>query len=244
MTNDFRSSFSVLRMNPNQKSYIIWSLIRNTNVIVQQISLIFLTLALYKTILENLIDVRVLMTIGGLLFVVISPSKVLSSILLLNFLAGISPILKTLTKTVSTDSIYFMAAMLYIINLLLKSYSVRDSNLLKDGFSMNAGYCASVLLASRLENIEQVFTLLLLSVCLLCYIPYFTNTIRNPILNKIMTTTLLCATLTSWIYLSEEMAWVIIGIVVCISGISPVIFLYVQKYKTVMAGPWDEPKIT
>lgn len=239
-----RHFFSILRVNPNQPRYDIWLLIKSTNVIIQQICIIFLTIALYTTLLYNLVDNRYLMVFGAIAFVVISPSELLSSILLMTFLAGISPILKTLTKTVSTDSVYYMAGLLYMLNLILKSYIIRNNNLLKDGFSMNAGYCASVLLASRLNNIQQVFTLLMLSVCLLCYIPYFTNTINSPFLHKLMTTGLLCFTLFSWIYLHEQMAWLIIVIVVCISGISPMLFLYLQKYKRVLAGPWDESKIT
>eukprot|EP00835_Amoeboradix_gromovi_P001899 NODE_97_length_21155_cov_0.234850.p9 type:complete len:244 gc:universal NODE_97_length_21155_cov_0.234850:12645-13376(+) len=237
-------NFPELVINPYQKKYDIWKLVKNTNVIIQQISIVFLTLALYMTLFYNLIPVRILMCIGIVLFIITSPTRILSAILLLNFLAGISPILKTLAKSISTDSIYHLAGLLYFLNLLLKSYSVRNNTLLKDGMAMNAGYCASVLLASRLENLEQVFTLLMLSVCLLCYIPYLTSTIHNQLINKITTTLLLSMALFSWVYLNENMAWLLIGIVVCISVISPLLFLHLQKYKNVLSGPWDEPKIS
>eukprot|EP00834_Sanchytrium_tribonematis_P000752 NODE_14_length_51535_cov_1.125049.p30 type:complete len:239 gc:universal NODE_14_length_51535_cov_1.125049:27362-26646(-) len=236
-------SFDSLQLNPTNSKYAILDLIRRTNVVIQQICVIFLTIAIYLLLLSNTFNVDFAIVAGVLIFIAISPSTALSSILLLNFLAGISPILKTLTKTVSTDSIYYMAGMLYFLNLMLKSYTIRDQKLLKDGFSMNAGYCASVLLASRLNSGKQVFTLLMISVCLLCYLPYKTGTITNPTTQKWLTTGMLSITLLIWLYLNENVTWFVIAVVAFISGFCPILFLYLQRYKRVLAGPWDEPSL-
>ena len=236
-------SFPSLSINENRREYKLVELIRSTNLIIQQLCLLFLVIALHQVLLLELCSSQVLMVVGVLLFIIASPSKLLSSVLLLSFLAGLSPILKTLTRTISTDSIYYMASILYFLNLLLKSYTIRKGIQLKDGFSINAGFCGSVLLASRLNATTQVFNLLQLSVSMLCFIPYFTISVDSAIFHKCMTTLLLCCTLCIWTVLNDSIAWLIIGLVVFISGISPLLFLYLQRYKTVMNGPWDEPTI-
>jgi phosphatidylinositol glycan class C protein len=67
-------------------------------------------------------------------------------------LLGLSPILRTLTHEISSDTIWAFTTMCFLCNLLLHEYSASaTANLVKfpDSISINAAIFASVLLASR-----------------------------------------------------------------------------------------------
>lgn len=74
----------------------------------------------------------------------------------------VSPILKTLTETISTDSIYAMVAVMFIVHLAFYDYGVEVA-MVSPSLSLNAAIFAAVCLASRLRNVYHVFALLILS---------------------------------------------------------------------------------
>lgn len=101
---------------------------------------------------------------------------------------ALTPILKTLTKATSSDSIWALSAILFILNVLLADYGgpgpdvpPTSSAILRAGtepahrltsvLSMNAAISASVVLASRLRSNLAVFALVLLAVLLFALLP-------------------------------------------------------------------------
>ena len=117
-----------------------------------------------------------------------------SSIMMFLVLMSLSPVLRTLTAATSSDSIWALAAVLFMLNALLADYTANVSedeinegyvssgnfNILKFFFlvsriylmntrlssvlSMNAAVSASVVLASRLSTNVSVFALMLFSI--------------------------------------------------------------------------------
>ena len=105
-------------------------------------------------------------------------------------LMSLSPVLRTLTAATSSDSIWALAAVLFILNALLADYTANVSeDEINEGYvsiymfevflfgvsiimiirlssvlSMNAAVSASVVLASRLSTNVSVFALVLFSI--------------------------------------------------------------------------------
>lgn len=110
-----------------------------------------------------------------------------SSIMMFLVLMSLSPVLRTLTAATSSDSIWALAALLFILNALLADYTANVSDdEINEGYvsiyiclkffiwsiyyrlssvlSMNAAVSASVVLASRLSTNVSVFALVLFSI--------------------------------------------------------------------------------
>lgn len=129
--------------------------------------------------------------------------KTLKSALLIYFtLLGLSPILKSLTRSTSSDSIWALATWLLIINIFFFDYSriytprkqsrskpssARDSLSESSGsappfpssLSTNAALMASTVLASRLPSITHVFSLTVFSIEVFGLFPVFRRHLRH-----------------------------------------------------------------
>ena len=98
-----------------------------------------------------------------------------SSIILIMLLLGLSPMLKTLTKDIASDSLWAFTSFMFLANIAFHDYSSTISITVRfpDSLSVNAAIFASVLMASRLNSNLQVFALMLLSVELFALFPIF-----------------------------------------------------------------------
>ena len=125
-----------------------------------------------------------------------------SVFLFVTVLLGLTPILKNLTKDISSDSIWFMTTLMFLANLLFHDYGSSFSTHTRfslsslsylnkfspkkhalfvrfpDSLSINAAICASVLLASRLSSNMAVFSLMLFAVQLFALFPILRRSIR------------------------------------------------------------------
>ncbi|SNX87104.1 uncharacterized protein MEPE_05814 [Melanopsichium pennsylvanicum] len=82
-------------------------------------------------------------------------------------LLAVSPVLRTLTESTTSDSIWALSALLFFLHLALADYSGhKEGKKLTDTLSFNAAISASVVLASRLGSNQDTFTLLILAVLL------------------------------------------------------------------------------
>lgn len=106
-----------------------------------------------------------------------------SSLLVFLALMAVTPVLKTLTEATSSDSIWALTAVLFVLNVLLADYSGpakgklaavaagQEKNALTSVLSVNAAISASVVLASRLTTNLAAFALVLLAVVLFALFP-------------------------------------------------------------------------
>ncbi|KAG5462728.1 MAG: LOW QUALITY PROTEIN: phosphatidylinositol N-acetylglucosaminyltransferase-domain-containing protein [Olpidium bornovanus] len=156
-----------MQKNVNVRSYKYWEVVCDTGVIVQQISSIVVFVAIFIYLYFEVLLPITLTTIGttltgaGYVFWDLSsrkadPSfehkrkKVAKGALLFSLtLLGLSPILKTLTKDSSSDSIWALAVCLFLANLLFHDY--RSSN------RTNITWAVSGLSVVLVQNVPSAF---------------------------------------------------------------------------------------
>lgn len=102
-----------------------------------------------------------------------------SAVLIYCALLGLSPILKSLTKSTSSDSIWAMSAWLMIINVFFFDYGGGVGVKFPASLSTNAALMASTMLASRLPSTEHVFSLTLFSIEVFGLFPVFRRHLRH-----------------------------------------------------------------
>lgn len=86
-------------------------------------------------------------------------AEIKSSIIFLVTGFAMSPILRTLTETISTDTIYAMVTIMMLIHLSFNNYGI-NAAIVSQPISLNAAFFASVCLASRLQTAFQSFAFL------------------------------------------------------------------------------------
>lgn len=110
-----------------------------------------------------------------------------SALLIYFTLLGLSPILKSLTRSTSSDSIWAMSFLLFTINIFFFDYgspapssSINSANRnIPASLSTNAALMASTMLASRLPITGQVFSLTLFSIEVFGLFPVFRRYARQ-----------------------------------------------------------------
>jgi phosphatidylinositol glycan class C protein len=90
-----------------------------------------------------------------------------------------SPILKSLTKSTSSDSIWAMSCWLLAINIFFFDYSGGVGAKFPASLSTNAALMASTVLASRLPSTKQVFSITLFSIEVFGLFPVFRRHVRH-----------------------------------------------------------------
>lgn len=189
-----------------------------------------------------------------------------SALLIFCALHGLSPILKSLTKSTTSDSIWAMSCWLMIINVFFFDYSSGNeeaqqiSNQTGAGavaarfpasLSTNAALMASTVLASRLKSATHVFSLTLFSIEVFGLFPIFRRHLRAISWrgHVLLTISLvIAASAAVGITLKGGYKGVFLGILfgapltALIMGGCSWWLIGLQKYKNVVAGPWDQAK--
>ncbi|KAL9468986.1 hypothetical protein ACSS6W_010680 [Trichoderma asperelloides] len=102
-----------------------------------------------------------------------------SALLIYCTLLGLSPILKSLTQSTSSDSIWAMSLWLLAINIFFFDYSGGVGAKFPASLSTNAALMASTVLASRLPSTKQVFCLTLFSIEVFGLFPVFRRYVQH-----------------------------------------------------------------
>lgn len=194
-----------------------------------------------------------------------------SSMLILLLLLTFSPVLKSLTYSTASDSIWALSTWLCILNVLFNDYSIDfpktnsnslnlnlDSQVLnnintrnlpifsKSNFSKNISLSNAIVLASRLNSNLSAFCFIVFSIEVTGFFPIFNNFTRRSNLKSF-----------HWFQVST----IVIGVdyaILKIFGvgwftmwislhfliviIGPWYFILLQKYKDELQGPWDPAK--
>ena len=192
-----------------------------------------------------------------------------SALLIYFTLLGLSPILKSLTRSTLKDSIWAMSFLLFTINIFFFDYKTpplgSEVKNIPASLSTNAALMASTVLASRLPSTGQVFSLTLFSIEVFGLFPVFRRYARQRTWRGHVTlTTLLVIGAGGGVGLilgrggDGEGIWdfpyksgimgVFIGLLVtglAMGGCSWWL-IGLQKYKNEIHGPWDvaRPVIT
>jgi len=255
-----KSFLEELQTNLNVKTYTKLYAIRETGVVTQEICSVvtFIVTFIY---LENDFLQPLYLFVGSSLTVLvlyftfkliifggvnnsngkhrtwIDDTKSAAFFLLFGF--GLSPILKTLMDTVSTDTIYAMASFMMLIHLICHDYGL-TSPIVSSSISLNAAIFATVCLASRLATVEGAFVLLTLSVKAFALYPVFRQHLQVSKTNFLLTAVMLLIALVSLYSVSITAALLFLSVIIFVNLICPLWFVNWQSYKENIHGPWDE----
>ncbi|KAL5578077.1 hypothetical protein UlMin_019776 [Ulmus minor] len=207
-----------------------------------------------------LLDVTLL---GSGFLVLFLTGEMLSLKLLLHYLLNISffstglyilaPIYHTLTRSISSDSIWAVTVILILFHLFLHDYSgstirapgVIQNPTLTSCISLNASVVASVFVASRLPSRLHVFAIMLFSLQVFLFAPLVTYCLKKYsfCLHFLFSFGLIFVTL-GLVYMLHRLAFVVfLGLLVFVNVVCPYWLIRMQEYKFEINGPWDEAKL-
>ena len=162
-----------------------------------------------------------------------------SGIILLLVLLLCSPILKTLTADISTDSIWRTSLLTSLIHLCFFDYLYQRVGTM----SLNAGFLGAVVLASRLSTAAHVYGFLMLAVHWFALWPLlrgFLKTLHSDFVE--VTLFLLFSLLAAMISfsLSSLLLLILLAGLFFVTLLAPAWFKSLQSLKNTIHGPWDE----
>lgn len=174
-----------------------------------------------------------------------------SAVLIYCALLGLSPILKSLTKSTTKDSIWALSSWLMLINIFFFDYGGGVGVKFPASLSTNAALMASTVLASRLTSTTHVFSLTLFSIEVFGLFPVFRRHLRHYSWQGHLLLTfalVLGAGAGMGVTLApESTTWKAALIGILLWGIATAIgmggcswwLIGLQRYKNVVIGPWD-----
>lgn len=221
------------------------------------------TYTLSSTITSNFLLILDVTLLGSGFFILLLTAKMLSFMLLVNyaikisfFITGLyvlSPIYHTLTRSISSDSIWALTTSLVILHLFLHNYSgstikapgALENPTLTSNISLNSSIVASLLIASRLPSRLLVFAIILFSLQVFLFAPLVTYCLKKYSfrLHLFFSFVLMATTLTCVYRLHKLLFVVLLGLLVFVNLVCPYWLIRVQEYKFEINGPWDEAKL-
>ncbi|KAH6572509.1 hypothetical protein BASA50_010684 [Batrachochytrium salamandrivorans] len=268
-----QSFLKLMKRNANVRQLNYWNVVSESLRVSQQLSVSMIFVAVFIHLFMQIGIPPLYLVIGsctvtGLLYlfwfsmllqtsssdgnaVDSSVPKTLSSIVLFfTMLLGLTPILKNLTKDISSDSIWFMTIMMLLANLLFHDYGSGSSTHTRfpDSLSINAAMFASVLLASRLSSNVSVFGLMLLAVQLFALFPILRRSLRerhhpSAIWDGILTMLLIVIEVVLMWPISHTTVVFYVIAMLLVTFVGPYLLVFAQKFKSEIRGPWDEAVI-
>ncbi|XP_053982009.1 phosphatidylinositol N-acetylglucosaminyltransferase subunit C [Hylaeus volcanicus] len=163
-----------------------------------------------------------------------------TALIFLTFGYILSPVLKTLTETISTDTIYAMTILMFLTHLIFSKYGSLQISL-SDSLSITSSIFGSLMLASRLASPSHAFSLLTVAVQCFVLLPFLMYKLSKKILISIFVT---LNTLYFLLFISQTISYVFILSIVFLHFICPYWYVRCQTYKDNIYGPWDEAVIT
>lgn len=161
------------------------------------------------------------------------------------FIAGgfsVSPILKTLTETISTNTIYTLFGFMMLTHLIFYDYGAK-AYIVNRHISLNAAIFGAVCLASRLSSSYHAFCLLIATSDIFLISSMLRRNLRNMKYTKtfvLMASVLSTIAIVGLLLLTSVIYPILLALLLgVINLICPYGFYKLQKYKTRLHGPWD-----
>eukprot|EP01130_Rhizamoeba_saxonica_P013865 TRINITY_DN5967_c0_g1_i2.p1 TRINITY_DN5967_c0_g1~~TRINITY_DN5967_c0_g1_i2.p1 ORF type:complete len:267 (-),score=24.73 TRINITY_DN5967_c0_g1_i2:117-917(-) len=243
----------------NFTEYQFSQLVLDSTVINNQISLVAIFISIfYYTLIQSittpvLVGSTSIVTIVGYIFSVISGSSlsgnnlkanVRSMIILLISIWGLSPVLRSLTAPISEDTIIVLTLLFFAVHLYFQDYGylIGLSEKYFAPVSLNAAIFASVCLVSRLPSTVHVFAIMFLAIEIFALSPMLRHHLKKYSywLDKVSSLILFASSIYLLKNISLVFTWMYVLSVSFISVICPICLVYMQRYKNILHGPWDE----
>ncbi|GIL87799.1 hypothetical protein Vretimale_13113 [Volvox reticuliferus] len=159
---------------------------------------------------------------------------------------GLTPLLRSLAATTSTDSIVALAVGGGILHLALCDYGYITNSGVNDrltgALSLGCAVMAAVLLASRMRSEIEVFAQVLLSLELFLLSPYVRRHVhRHSVTAHLGLTVVMVAVAATLLFSMSPVAAAAYGVaVVAVTFMVPAALVRAHKFKAHISGPWDE----
>jgi len=242
-----------MKKNVNTRMYKIKDVIFESGIVSQQVAIIciFVSLFIY---MDNGVVGPTYVLLLGLIFLVIGviiqylvTRKTISWIQYVKvagFVFALSPILKTLTKTISTDTIYAMSTGMLLINLLFHDYGTGNPGVSKV-ISLNASIFAAVCLASRLPSFWHVYAYVIIAIEMFALFSEFRQVIKSWHRKAyiLLTESLVVVATLMLIPIHLTAAFSLVTSHFAITFLFPAWMVRLQRMKNNIHGPWDEAMI-
>ncbi|GMM27346.1 phosphatidylinositol N-acetylglucosaminyltransferase [Martiniozyma asiatica (nom. inval.)] len=169
-----------------------------------------------------------------------------SSLLIIFYLLTLSPVLKSLTNSTSSDSIWALSAWLCLLNVLFNDFKIDFSQELKSHSSnLSKNICVSnaIVLASRLQSNLSAFCFILFAIQVGGLFPEFNNFTRRvgfKSFHIFQLISIVGLVLYALYFLFGGKWFLVCFTIEFIVGVGgPWWFMKLQKYKEELQGPWD-----
>ena len=241
-----------MRKNLFLREYDYKTLLIQTGSITQQINAVIVFIMSFVYLQSSIIDPYILNMLSGAVLLV-------SYVLLLKAKAGfdikavvvfctasfvLSPVLMSLTHSISTDTIYAMTTVMLLVHLFSHDYvQSEDTQEVSAVVSFNAGIFATVCLASRSSSLAQGFSLIVFSVIVFGVWPTLRRSISvyfEPYVDLFTTFVLFFVTNYMLWYHSVTIATLSSLFFMFITFVCPALLIHLQPIKNNVYGPWDE----
>ncbi|XP_062857365.1 phosphatidylinositol N-acetylglucosaminyltransferase subunit C [Trichomycterus rosablanca] len=247
-----------LRRNIRVRHYRYWSVVREAGLVSQQLSCVALFLTLWSYMDGGYVSASTLLWCGlGCSVLGYTLHEALgignkgkrtrcadlqSAAIFLAFTFGFSPVLKTLTESVSTDTVYAMTAVMLMAHLVSFPYTQPS---LSGSLSLNAALFASVCLASRLPGTLHTFAMMCCALLIFALWPCLLQRLRLkaewtfPCAAGLVCVGGVVGVGTLW----PVGALLLLGALVVLTLVCPLLLVRLQRHKDNIHGPWDEAEI-
>lgn len=239
-----------LQKNQNVREFTFYEALCGATKVSQQISIVVAFLIIYHGLFTRWLSPEVMLvqsslaTVIGyigylatseeaLLKAIIRHSKTVLGVLVFGFI--FSPLLHTLTKSISTDTIYSMTFFVFCLHLIFFDYGL-EAHMVSRAISLNAAIFGSICLSSRLATSFHAFVLLATVVVLFVLLPILLRRFWSPPL--LLPTFLVCVIFLYSISLPTLVTY-LLGLL-AINLLFPWLFVRAQPHKHIIHGPWDE----
>jgi hypothetical protein len=149
-----------------------------------------------------------------------------------------APALRTLTLSISDDTVQAVIIVLFFVHVVFKRVGSTSAHS-TGTISLSAAIFAVLMLASRLSHPNSIVIFLLLSIQLLIYIPSLLLD-NAKVLSKALLSICLCALTTMATYWVDARWAVVHAVFVVASGVvGPYVFFRMNSSKKLWKGPWD-----
>lgn len=156
-----------------------------------------------------------------------------------------SPVLRSLTQSTSLDSIWALLLMLTCLTAIFHDYALDLDAGSRNIMSTNMSFANSIVLASRLPSSMSVFSFLVFSIETTVFIPILDFRLRKRLpMGHFAAQLAVFGTLAWMIYRVHGLGFLwfyaagLILVLICL----PVYFIFLQRYKNELQGPWDTAK--
>lgn len=259
-------------MNANVVRRDLLKAMKDSVSISQYLCIVALVVLVWFHTLQSSLDENSLLLLdlsllaSGFLVLLLTEENMLSFTLLMRYLVNITffttglyilaPVYQTLTRSISSDSIWAVTVSLLLLHLFLHDYSgstirapgallKNNSPSLTSCVSVNASIVASVFVASRLPSRGHVFAVMLFSLQVFLFAPLVAYCIKKFSFGLHLGFSFALVGLTLYsVYVLHRLFFVLfLVIVVVVNVVCPYWLIRMQEYKFEINGPWDEAKL-